>query len=65
MLKVGTIVSIVSTWYSLKGIVVEGQAGSDAGSHARSRVLVTTSGEYQGKTYPFTTHQLEIISEPS
>jgi len=28
-------------------------------------VLITSSGEYQGKVYPFQKHQLEIISEAS
>ncbi len=77
MLKVGTIVSVISTDEPFKGIVVpEGvtvrinprfktPADGQWGQLGVSMVLITSSGEYQGKVYPFQKHQLEIISEPS
>jgi hypothetical protein len=64
MFKVGTIVSVVSPGLPLKGIVVN-DPDTIYNAADVSMVLVTTSGRYQGNTYPFTTHQLEIISEPS
>ena len=77
MLKVGTIVSVISTVELLKGIgVPEGgtvrinprfktPAYGQWGQLGVSMVLITSSGEYQGKVYPFQKHQLEIISESS
>ena len=77
MLKVGTIVSVISTDEPFKGIVVpEGvtvrinprfktPAYGQGGQLGVSMVLITSSGEYQGKVYPFQKHQLEIISEAS
>ena len=66
MFDVGTIVSVISTDQPFKGIVVP-----RTGAYGRwqspnvSMVLITSSGEYQGKVYPFQKHQLEIISEAS
>ncbi len=79
MFEVGTIVSVISTDQPFKGIVVPN--GFDPPVHINadlktppypwddlpgvSMVLITSSGEYQGKVYPFQKHQLEIISESS
>ena len=79
MLEVGTIVSVISTDKPFKGIVVP--YGFDPPVHINAdlktppygewvqlgvlMVLITSSGEYQGKVYPFQKHQLEIISESS
>ncbi len=64
MFDVGTIVSVISTDQPVKGIVVP---TTDAYGRCQapnvSMVLITSSGEYQGKVYPFQKHQLEIISE--
>ena len=71
MLKVGTIVSIISTSDPYNGIVVPLTDAYGRRPYGRwqspnvSTVLITSSGEYQGKVYPFQKHQLEIISEPS
>ena len=68
MLKVGTIVSIISAVESLNGLVVPvptAQPGYDYPPKGLAHVLIMTAGEFQGKTYPFQYHQLEIISEPS
>jgi len=79
MLEVGTIVSVISTDKPFNGIVVT--YGFDRDVHINpnlktppygeweqlgvSMVLITSSGEYQGKVYPFQKHQLEIISDSS
>ena len=66
MLKVGTVVSIISTSDPYNGIVVPTtDAYGRWQSPNVSMVLITSSGEYQGKVYPFQKHQLEIISESS
>jgi hypothetical protein len=66
MLKVGTIVSIISTSDPYNGIVVPlTDAYGRWQSPNVSMVLITSSGEYQGKVYPFQKHQLEIISDSS
>ena len=66
MLDVGTIVSVISTDQPFKGIVVPTtDAYGRWQSPNVSMVLITSSGEYQGKVYPFQKHQLEIISESS
>jgi hypothetical protein len=66
MLKVGTVVSIISTSDPYNGIVVPLTDAYGAWQSPNvSMVLVTSSGEYQGKVYPFQKHQLEIISESS
>jgi len=66
MLKVGTIVSVISTDEPYNGIVVPLTDAYGAWQSPNvSMVLVTSSGEYQGKVYPFQKHQLEVISESS
>ena len=66
MLKVGTIVSVISTDEPYNGIVVPLTDAYGAWQSPNvSTVLITSSGEYQGKVYPFQKHQLEIISESS
>ncbi len=66
MLDVGTIVSVISTDQPFKGIVVPLTDAYGAWESPNvSMVLITSSGEYQGKVYPFQKHQLEIISDSS
>ena len=65
MLKVGTIVSVISASEPFKGIVVPAVGYDKWGLVGASMVLITSSGEFQGSTYPFQYHQLEIISESS
>ena len=66
MLKVGTVVSIISSRTPWNGIVVPVTDGYDAWQSPNVyTVLITSSGEYQGKVYPFQRHQLEVISESS
>ena len=66
MFEVGTIVSVISTVEPFKGIVVPpADAYGRWQSPNVSMVLITSSGEYQGKVYPFQKHQLEIISDSS
>ena len=70
-LKVGTIVSIIRPVLSgpeLHGLVVPVSRISSITGYETpgvTYVLITTAGEYQGSTYPFQYHQLEIISESS
>ena len=66
MLKVGTVVSIISCADPYNGIVVPLTDSFGVWQSPNvSMVLVTSSGEYQGKVYPFQKHQLEVISESS
>jgi hypothetical protein len=68
MLKIGTIVSIVSAVESLMGLVVPVSRISSITGYETpgvTYVLITTAGEFQGSIYPFQYHQLETISEPS
>ena len=68
MLKVGTVVSIVSAVESLMGLVVPVSRISSITGYETpgvTYVLITTAGEFQGSIYPFQYHQLETISEPS
>ena len=72
MLEVGTIVSIVPVTVgvdaSLIGLVVPVSRISTIPGYETpgvTYVLITTAGEFQGSTYPFQRHQLEIISESS
>ena len=68
MLKIGTIVSIVSAVESLMGLVVPVSRISSISGYETpgvTYVLITTAGEFQGSIYPFQYHQLETISEPS
>jgi hypothetical protein len=62
MLKPGTLVRSRGATIPLMGIIVY---DDDTLWQARgvSMMLVTTTGEYQGKVYPFQDHQLEVISE--
>ncbi len=65
-LKVGTVVSIVSSGELLNGLVVPVPAGdyeSEFIPKGLAYVVITTAGEFQGKVYPFQNRQLEIISE--
>ena len=67
-LKVGTVVSIVSSGELLNGLVVPVPAGdyeSEFIPKGLAYVVITTPGEFQGKVYPFQNRQLEIISESS
>ena len=67
-LKVGTVVSIVSSGELLNGLVVPVPAGdyeSEFIPKGLAYVVITTAGEFQGKVYPFQNRQLEIISESS
>ena len=66
MLKVGTVVSIISSPNPYNGIVVPVTDAYGAWQSPNVyTVLITSSGEYHGKVYPFQEHQLETISEPS
>ena len=65
MLKVGTVVSIISSPDPYNGIVVHDTDHDHWQSPNVSAVLITSSGEYHGKVFPFQKHQLEIISESS
>ncbi len=67
-LKVGTVVSIVSSGELLNGLVVPVPAGdyeSEFIPKGLAYVVITTAGEFQGKVYPFQNRQLEIISDSS
>jgi hypothetical protein len=66
MLKVGTVVSIISTPNLWNGIVVPLTDAYGAWQSPNVyTVLITSSGEYHGKVFPFQKYQLEVISEPS
>jgi hypothetical protein len=66
MLKVGTVVSIISTPNLWNGIVVPLTDAYGAWQSPNVyTVLITSSGEYHGKVFPFQKHQLEVISESS
>jgi hypothetical protein len=67
-LKVGTVVSIISSVETFNGLVVPIPAGQYASGHEPKGlvyVLITSAGEFQGKSYPFQNDHVEIISEPS
>ena len=67
-LKVGTVVSIVSSGELLNGLVVPVPAGdyeSEFIPKGLAYVVITTAGEFHGKVCPFQNRQLEIISESS
>ena len=64
MLKVGTIVSIISSPDPWNGIVVD-DVDTIYNAADTSMVLITSSGEYHGKVFPFQKYQLEVISESS
>jgi hypothetical protein len=66
MLKVGTVVSIISSPNPWNGIVVPLTDAYGAWQSPNVyTVLITSSGEYHGKVFPFQKYQLEVISEPS
>jgi hypothetical protein len=65
MLKVGDLVRPTSTTDEFIGLVVEINEMETTPYQKQYIVQLTGTSEYGGKSYPFTKHQLEIISESS